>query len=114
MQEVLAHVRQSVLRQACDQVKHLLRRKLWIGGGLLQLGKQALAALVVAVYAFGASYLIAKLIDKVMGFRVSPEDESAGIDFAQHAETAYAEKLDKARQDREPVTVTETLSRDRP
>jgi hypothetical protein len=30
------------------------------------------------------------------------------------AETAYAEKLDKARQDREPVTVTETLSRDRP
>ena len=63
----------------------------FFGGGLLQLGKQALAALVVAVYAFGASYLIAKLIDKVMGFRVSPEDESAGIDFTQHAETAYAE-----------------------
>ena len=32
---------------------------------------------------------LGKLIDKTFGFRVSPEDESAGIDFALHAETAY-------------------------
>jgi ammonium transporter, Amt family len=26
-----------------------------------------------------------------MGFRVSAEDETTGVDFTQHAETAYAE-----------------------
>ena len=64
---------------------------LFYGGGLTQLGKQSLAAVVVAVYAFGVSYVLAKLIDRVMGFRVSAEDETTGVDFTQHAETAYAE-----------------------
>ncbi|WP_431955039.1 ammonium transporter [Nocardia lijiangensis] len=61
------------------------------GGGLTQLGKQLLGAVVVAAYAFGVSYALGKGIDKFVGFRVSKEDETAGIDFAQHAETAYAE-----------------------
>jgi len=64
---------------------------LFYGGGFLQLGKQVFAAVVVALYAFAVSYLLAKLIDRVLGFRVSAEDETAGVDFAQHAETAYAE-----------------------
>lgn len=64
---------------------------LFYGGGLTQLGKQSLAVVVVAAYAFTASYLIAKMIDRLMGFRVSPEDETTGVDFTQHAETAYAE-----------------------
>ncbi|GAS89387.1 ammonium transporter [Mycolicibacterium brisbanense] len=61
------------------------------GGGLAQLGKQLLAAVVVAAYAFAMSYGLAKLIDRFMGFRLSPEDETTGVDFTQHAETAYAE-----------------------
>ncbi|WP_301148437.1 ammonium transporter [Mycobacterium simiae] len=61
------------------------------GGGLAQLGKQSLAIVVVAVYAFSVSYALAKMIDRFMGFRVSPEDEITGVDFTQHAETAYAE-----------------------
>ncbi|WP_458318945.1 ammonium transporter [Mycolicibacterium brisbanense] len=61
------------------------------GGGLAQLGKQLLAAVVVAAYAFGMSYGLARLIDRFMGFRLSPEDETTGVDFTQHAETAYAE-----------------------
>jgi Amt family ammonium transporter len=64
---------------------------LFYGGGLAQLGKQCLGAVVVAVYAFTVSYMLAKLIDRVMGFRVSAEDETTGVDFTQHAETAYAE-----------------------
>jgi Amt family ammonium transporter len=64
---------------------------LFYGGGVAQLGKQALGAVVVAAYAFTVSYALAKLIDRVMGFRVSPEDETTGVDFTQHAETAYAE-----------------------
>ncbi len=61
------------------------------GGGFGQLGKQALAAVVVAAYAFTVSYLLGRLIERTMGFRVSPEDETGGIDYALHAETAYAE-----------------------
>jgi len=64
---------------------------LFYGGGLAQLGKQAMAAVIVAGYAFGMSYLVAKVIDLVIGFRISPDDEASGVDFSQHAETAYAE-----------------------
>lgn len=64
---------------------------LFYGGGFGQLGKQCLGAVVVAAYAFTVSYALAKVIDRVMGFRVSAEDETTGVDFTQHAETAYAE-----------------------
>ncbi|GAB7071061.1 ammonium transporter [Mycobacterium hodleri] len=66
-------------------------RGLFYGGGLTQLGKQLLAAVVVAAYAFAVSYGLGTVIDRLMGFRVSAEDETTGIDFTQHAETAYAE-----------------------
>jgi Amt family ammonium transporter len=64
---------------------------LFFGGGFGQLGRQVLAAIVVAVYAFVVSFVLAKSIDRIIGFRVSPEDETTGVDFTQHAETAYAE-----------------------
>ncbi|WP_306364294.1 ammonium transporter [Nocardia sp. CC227C] len=64
---------------------------LFHGGGLTQLGKQAVGVLAVAAWAFGISFLIGKVIDATIGFRVSREDEVGGIDFALHAETAYAE-----------------------
>jgi Amt family ammonium transporter len=41
------------------------------------------------VFSFVVSFLIAKGIDKAMGLRVSPEDEDEGLDFSQHAESAY-------------------------
>jgi ammonium transporter, Amt family len=64
---------------------------LFYGGGFTQLGKQGLAIVVVALYAFTVSFVLAKVIDRLMGFRLSPEDETTGVDFTQHAETAYAE-----------------------
>jgi Amt family ammonium transporter len=66
-------------------------RGLLYGGGVGQLGKQTLAFVVVACYAFAMSFLLAKVIDRMMGFRLSPEDETIGADLTQHAETAYAE-----------------------
>jgi len=77
-------------------------RGLLYGGGLAQLGKQALAAVVVALYAFAVSYALGRLIDATMGFRLSPDDEAGGIDFAQHAETAYAEGVHGHQQMRRP------------
>ncbi|MFC9833117.1 ammonium transporter [Rhodococcus sp. NPDC127530] len=62
---------------------------LFYGGGFAQLGKQMLAVVVVALYAFGVTYALGKLIDRIFGFRVSAEDESSGIDLALHAESAY-------------------------
>ncbi|GAB4582463.1 ammonium transporter [Nocardia sp. IFM 10818] len=61
------------------------------GGGLSQLGKQAVGVVAVAAFAFGVSYALGKVIDLVIGFRVGKEEEISGIDFALHAETAYAE-----------------------
>jgi Amt family ammonium transporter len=59
------------------------------GGGLSLLGKQAVAVVATLVYSFVVTFIIAKLIDLVMGFRISEEDEVAGIDSTAHAETAY-------------------------
>jgi Amt family ammonium transporter len=79
------------------------------GGGLVQLGKQLLAAVVVAAYAFAMSYGLAKLIDRFMGFRLSPEDETTGVDFTQHAETAYAEGVHGHLPPRRPGPFGPTL-----
>ena len=76
---------------------------LFYGGGLGQLGRQALAMVVVALYAFAVSYGLAKLIDRFMGFRLSAEDEASGVDFTQHAETAYAEGVHGHQPLRRPI-----------
>jgi Amt family ammonium transporter len=80
-------------------------RGLLYGGGFTQLGKQALAAVVVGAYAFGVSFVLAKVIDRVLGFRVSAEDETTGVDFTQHAETAYAEGVHGHSPARRPSTL---------
>ncbi|HEV7207197.1 MAG TPA: ammonium transporter [Mycobacteriales bacterium] len=62
---------------------------LLFGGGFKQLGIQAIAAISVGVYSFVVAFILGKLIDRFMGFRISEEDELTGIDLAVHAETAY-------------------------
>ncbi|MFJ5528898.1 ammonium transporter [Streptomyces sp. NPDC093261] len=59
------------------------------GGGPALLGRQLLAVVVVAGYAFAVTYALGKAIDKVMGFRASEEQEHTGLDLTVHAETAY-------------------------
>ena len=84
------------------------------GGGLDQLGRQALGVVAVAVYAFAASYLLARVIDRFMGFRLSAEDEASGVDFTQHAETAYAEGVHGHQQVRRPLLSDRDAFRARP
>jgi Amt family ammonium transporter len=62
---------------------------LFYGGGVGQLGRQALAAAVAVCYAFGVSLLLAWLVRSVLGFRVDREVEYAGIDESEHAESGY-------------------------
>jgi Amt family ammonium transporter len=65
------------------------RDGLFFGGGAELLGKQALACVATAAYAFVVTWIIAKVIDKTMGFRATRDDEIAGLDVTQHAESAY-------------------------
>ncbi|KUJ64637.1 ammonia channel protein [Streptomyces albus subsp. albus] len=58
-------------------------------GGLEQLGKQAVGAFSVMAFSFVVSWLLAKFVDAVIGFRATEDDELSGIDQAFHAETAY-------------------------
>jgi ammonium transporter, Amt family len=90
-------------------------RGVFYGGGFAQLGKQLLGVAVVAAYAFTVSFVLGKIIDKLMGFRVSAEDETAGVDFTQHAETAYAEGVHGHMAHRRPSSsLTDLISRPRP
>jgi Amt family ammonium transporter len=62
---------------------------LFFGGGVNLLAVQAIAAFGVLLYSLILAFIIAFIIKAVTGVRVSEEDEVGGIDFAEHAETAY-------------------------
>ena len=46
-------------------------------------------AVAVLAFSFVVTYLIARVIHATLGFRVTRDDEMAGIDQSEHAETAY-------------------------
>jgi len=62
---------------------------LFYGGGTTQLVAQSLAALMAIVFTAVMTFIIAFPIHKLMGFRVSQEQEVVGVDLSLHAETAY-------------------------
>jgi ammonium transporter, Amt family len=62
---------------------------LFYGGGLDQLWRQAVGALAVLLFSFVMSLILALIVKKAVGLRVSPEEEVTGVDEAEHAETAY-------------------------
>ncbi|MCW2725222.1 MAG: amtB [Frankiales bacterium] len=64
-------------------------RGFFYGGGLGQLGKQAIAAFSVLAYSFVLTYVIALVLKAVMGLRVTEEQEITGVDTTIHAESAY-------------------------
>lgn len=60
-----------------------------LAGNLNQLGVQAIGVLATIVYAFVGTYIIAIILDKIVGFRVEDEDEVIGLDQTQHGEIGY-------------------------
>jgi len=62
---------------------------LLFGGGFDQLNRQIIASVAVLAYSFIVTYIIAKIIDKTIGFRIATEAEAKGIDLSEHAESAY-------------------------
>jgi Amt family ammonium transporter len=59
------------------------------GGGLAQLGKQAVAVGAVVAYSFIITLVLGLIVDMTIGFRIPREDEITGVDEVTHAETAY-------------------------
>jgi ammonium transporter, Amt family len=60
------------------------------GGGLSLLGKQAVAVVATLVFSFVLSFALLKLVDVVVGLRVTEDEELAGLDVSQHEEVGYA------------------------
>jgi ammonium transporter, Amt family len=58
-------------------------------GNPKQFGIQIIAVLVTWALASVVTVIILKVLDAIMGLRVTEEDELAGLDLSQHSETAY-------------------------
>jgi Amt family ammonium transporter len=69
----------------------LFDKLVWGGADpFYQLGAQALGAFGVAIYSFVMAYAIGWVIQKTIGFRITNEDEVAGVDTIVHGEEGYA------------------------
>jgi len=62
---------------------------LFFNGGTTQLNRQLIAIVAVALFSFAATWIIATVIQKTIGFRVYRDDELTGLDTRFHAESAY-------------------------
>jgi Amt family ammonium transporter len=63
---------------------------LFFGGGLSQLGVQALGVLVLGAWAFGALWVFLGVLKAVMRIRVRPMEELRGLDLTEHGMEAYS------------------------
>jgi Amt family ammonium transporter len=61
------------------------------GFSLKVVGVQLLGIGAAFIWAFGAGLIVFKLIDVVIGMRVSKEEEMAGLDYTEHGANAYAD-----------------------
>ena len=62
---------------------------LFYGGGWSQLERQAVGAFAVLFYSAAVTLILALILKYTIGLRLSAEDEAAGIDEVEHAESAY-------------------------
>ncbi len=62
---------------------------LFINGSPDLLIKQVIAIVAVAAFSFCATWLIATVITRTIGFRVPRDEELTGLDTTYHAESAY-------------------------
>ena len=58
-------------------------------GEARQLLLQFVALAACAAYSFVLSYGLLKLVDRLVGLRVSEHNENIGLDLTQHSESAY-------------------------
>ncbi|HMF85087.1 MAG TPA: ammonia channel protein, partial [Nitrospiraceae bacterium] len=59
-------------------------------GNVGLLGTQAIMAGAIGLFSVVGTWIILKLVDAVVGLRVSSEEEQVGLDLSQHNEQAYS------------------------
>jgi len=59
------------------------------GGGAGQLIAQVIGAAAAGLWAFLCGYIVFKVLDAIMGIRVSPHEEIGGLDVVEHGGSAY-------------------------
>jgi Amt family ammonium transporter len=59
-------------------------------GNLKQFLVQAGAVALVALYSFGVSFVMLKVLKATIGLRIDTEQETEGLDISQHGEAGYA------------------------
>jgi Amt family ammonium transporter len=64
---------------------------LFFGGGLELLKAQALGLVTVSVWAFITTFAVFKVLNALVGIRVSKEDEVEGLDISEHGIRSYAQ-----------------------
>jgi Amt family ammonium transporter len=62
-------------------------------GGVNQFVIQVVGALAAVIWAFVAGLIVFKLIDVVIGLRVSEKEELEGLDVTEHGIRAYPEYI---------------------
>jgi Amt family ammonium transporter len=62
-------------------------------GNPLQFLKQLLGVAVVWAFAYVMTWVIGKALQKTIGLRVTPVEETIGLDLSQHGERAYGGML---------------------
>ncbi len=60
-----------------------------LGGGTAQFLRQCAGVAFTMVFSAAVSWILLKLVDRLIGLRVSEDDESLGLDLSQHGEKAY-------------------------
>lgn len=70
---------------------------LFYGGGMEQLGVQAMGVVVCAAFAFIVSYIILSIMKVSMkGLRVTEEEEIIGLDMSEHGSYGYPELVNSS------------------
>ncbi|AFC28831.1 ammonium transporter [Paenibacillus mucilaginosus] len=66
------------------------------GGGLEQLGVQALGIFTTFVFVLIVSFIILYILKVTIGLRVTEEEEVVGLDLSEHGSYGYPEQMKKA------------------
>jgi Amt family ammonium transporter len=65
------------------------------GGGIEQLGIQAIGAVAIIAWVFITSSIVFRVIHTTVGLRVTAEEELAGLDRIEHGASAYPEFMEQ-------------------
>ena len=65
------------------------------GGGIEQLGYQAIGVVAIIAWVFVTSTIVFRVIHATVGLRVTAEEELAGLDRVEHGASAYPEFMEQ-------------------